>query len=320
MTGHSVPPDGPSIAVVGVGGVGGYLGGRLAAAGHDLQLLARGENLAALRRHGLRVTSGDDTWSVPAVRATDDPREIGEVDMVLLCVKTLQLPSALDVLGPMIGAGTAVLTIQNGVEAPEQVASAIGRNHVLPGVVRVVAILAGPGEIEHSGGPAALGFAEWDGSVSARVLRLRESLRAAGVEALEPRDIWADLWSKFMTIVPVGSLGAATGGATIGELRSRPGIRRMLLAGSREIYETGVQLGIALPSDAVDAAVAVMERQPPDATTSLQRDILADRPSELEAWTGAAVRLAGRAGRAAPVHEMLYELLATRAARTAASV
>ncbi|MDI5968835.1 2-dehydropantoate 2-reductase [Streptomyces sp. SL13] len=314
MTGE---PGGPSIAVVGAGAVGGYFGGRLAAAGHDVRFLARGENLAALRRKGLRVANGSSDFSVPEVRASDDPGEIGEVDFVLLCVKTSQLPAAIDALGPMVGDDTAVVTLQNGVEAPEQVAAGIGRGRVLPGTVRVVATLVGPGEVEHLGGPGGMGFTEWDSSVSARVTRLREALGDASVTAMEPADIWTALWSKFMLVVPVGTLGAATGGATIGELRSRAGTRRMLIAGMREIYETATGLGIALPQDALETATGLMDRQHPDVTSSLQRDILAGRPSELEAWTGAAVRLAERAGRAAPVHEMLYELLATRVARTA---
>ncbi len=314
MTGET---GGPSVAVVGAGAVGGYLGGRLAAAGHDVRFLARGENLVALRRKGLRVTSGSGDWSVPEPRASDDPEEIGEVDFVLLCVKTSQLPAAIDALGPMVGENTAVVTVQNGVEAPEQVAAGIGRDRVLPGLVRVVATMAGPGEVNHLGGPAALGFAEWDGGVSGRVTRLREVLRDASVAPMEPRDIWAALWAKFLLVVPIGSLGAATDGAAIGELRSRPGTRKLLIAGMREIYETGVALGIALPADAVDTATGLMDGQQADVTSSLQRDILAGRPSELEAWTGAAVRLAERAGRSAPVHEMLYELLATRVSRTA---
>ena len=166
------------------------------------------------------------------------------------------------------------------------------------------------------GPPGALGFTEWDSSVSGRVTRLREMLRDASVTVLEPSDIWTDLWAKFLLVVPIGSLGAATGGATIGELRSRAGTRNILIAGMREIYETGVKLGIELPGDAVDTAIGLMDRQPSDVTSSLQRDLLEGRPSELEAWTGAAVRLADRAGRTAPVHEMLYELLATRASRT----
>ncbi|KOV66931.1 2-dehydropantoate 2-reductase [Streptomyces sp. MMG1121] len=318
MTRESVTgeADGPSIAVVGAGAVGGYLGGRLAAAGHDVRFLARGENLAALRRQGLRVVAGSGDEVIPEVRASDDPHDLGEVDYVLLCVKTSQLPAAVDALPPLVGAGTAVVTVQNGVEAPEQVAAAIGRDRVLPGTVRVVATTIRPGEVRHVGPPGALGFAEWDGDVTKRVLRLRELLSAATMTATEPSDIWAELWAKFLLLVPIGSLGAATGGATVGELRSRPGTRGLLIAGMREIHETALGLGIALPDDAVERAAGLMDRQSADVTTSLQRDILAGRPSELEAWTGAAVRLAARAGRTAPVHETLYELLATRASLT----
>ncbi|MBP2334747.1 2-dehydropantoate 2-reductase [Saccharothrix coeruleofusca] len=306
---------GPRVAVVGVGGVGGYLGGLLAAAGHDVRFLARGDVLAALRRDGLRVTNGSTGWSVPPVRASDDPRDLGEVDFVLLCVKTPQLPAAVDALGPVIGPGTVVVTVQNGVEAPDRVAAAIGRERVLPGVVRVVATAVGPGQVRHVGGPAVLGFAEWDGGGSERVARLRSALRDAGVTATEPDDIWAELWLKFLLVAPIGSLGAATG-ATVGELRSRPGTRQLLVAGMREVFETGVALGIALPDDAVTTATALMDRQHPDVTTSLQQDIVAGRPSELDSWAGAVVRLAGRAGRSAPVHETLHELLSLHVDRT----
>lgn len=302
----------PSIAVVGVGGVGGYLGGQLAAAGCDVQLLARGENLAALQRTGLCITNSSGNQTVSDVRASDDPHDIGEVDFVLLCVKTPQLPAAINALEPLVGGDTAVVTVQNGVETPERVAVEVGRGQVLPGTIRVVATMDGPGHVSHVGGPAALSFAEWDNTVSDRVTRLRQMLHGASLIAPEFSDIWVDLWAKFLVVTPVGSLGAATGGATIGELRSRPGTRRMLLAGMQEIHETAVALGIALPDDIVDTATGLMDRQAPDVTSSLQRDILAGRPSELEAWTGAVVRLADRGGRTAPVHEMLYELLATR--------
>jgi 2-dehydropantoate 2-reductase len=222
-------------------------------------------------------------------------------------------------LAPLIGAGTSVVTVQNGVEAPELVAATIGAKHVLPGLARLVATPLGPGEIQHVGPPAALAFAEWDGSTSDRVRQLRETFGAAGVGAPEPADIWVELWTKFLMITPIGSLGAATGGADIGTLRSRPGTRALLLAGMREIYQTARALGVPLPEETVDRAAAVMDGQTPGATTSLQRDLLAGRPSELDAWTGAAVRLAARAGCAVPVLGTLYELLATRAAQTEAA-
>lgn len=302
----------PSIAVVGIGGVGGYLGSQLAAAGCDVQLLARGNTLTALRDTGLCVTHDWGGQTLSNVRASDDPRDIGKVDVVLLCVKAPQLPAAIDTLGPLLGGDTAVVTVQNGVEAPEQVAAEIGNRQVLPGTIRVVATMDVPGHVSHVGGPAALTVAEWDNSASDRVARLREIMRDAALETPTPRDIWAALWTKFLLVTPVGSLGAATNGATIGELRSRAGTRRMLVAGMQEIHEIADGLGIAMPDDIVDTATALMDQQPPDVTSSLQRDILATRPSELDAWTGAVVRLAERAGRTAPLHEMLYELLSTR--------
>ncbi|MEV7175127.1 2-dehydropantoate 2-reductase [Kitasatospora sp. NPDC093679] len=315
MTGTA---GGLRLAVVGAGAVGGYVGGMLAAAGGDVRFLARGETLAALRRDGLRITGGPGGPSadrhVPAVRASADPAELGEVDAVLLCVKTPQLTAAARALAPLLGEDTAVVTVQNGVEAPDQVASVLGRDRVLPGLARVVAVPVRPGVVRHLGPPGALGFTEWDGGVSERVLRLREALRAAALTAAEPADVWAELWAKFLVVVPVGGLGAATGGATVGELRSRAGTRRLLVAAMREIHGTAVRLGIGLPEDAVDTAVGLVDRQAPDATSSLQRDVLAGRPSELDAWTGAAVRLAARAGHRAPVLELLHELLAAREA------
>lgn len=310
----------PVIAVVGAGAVGGYLGGRLIAAGHDVRFLVRGESLAALRLRGLHVADGSGEWSVPDVRAWDDPADIGEVDVVLLCVKTWQLPAAVDALPPLIGENTAVVTVQNGVEAPEQVAARVGRGKVLPGTVRIVATADGPGAVRQAGPPAAVSFTEWDSSVSARVERLRKVLRDASLTAPETRDIWADLWTKFLLVVPIGSMGAATGGATVGELRSRAGTRRTLVAAMREIHRTAVALGVALPEDAVDTATALMDRQAAHVCTSLQRDLLEGRPSELEAWTGAAVRLAAKADQSAPVLETLYEVLAMAASRTVKDV
>ncbi|OHV47854.1 2-dehydropantoate 2-reductase [Frankia sp. CcI156] len=308
---------GPRIAVVGAGAVGGYLGGRLAGAGHEVEFLARGENLAALQKNGLRVMDDSGCWSVPDVSASDHPDDIGRVDFVLLCVKTGQLSDAVESLGLMVGPDTAVLTLQNGVDAPGQVAARIGRRRVLPGTIRIAATMAGPGEIRHAGTTCEVSFTAWDGQASRQVTRLRELFRESQVTVTEPDDIWATLWAKFLMVVPVGSLGAATGGATIGELRSRSGTRQLLIAGMREIYEAGLGLGIFLPDDAVDTAMGLVDRQSAGVTTSLQRDILTGRRSELDAWTGAAVRLAHDAGLSAPVHELLYELLAIRESRAA---
>ncbi len=302
-------------AVIGAGGIGGYFGGRLAAGGHDVWFVARGDNLAALRRDGLTVESIAGDFAVAPAKATADAREIGEVDFVLLCAKTWQVPAALTQLGPLIGAGTGVVTLQNGVDCPESVAAAVGRDAVLPGAARIFASLASPGLVRHVGGPASLVFAEWDSRPTDRVDQLAAAFSHCAVPASAAADIWAELWAKFLFVVPFGGVGAATG-APIGVLRSRPGTRELILAGMREIRDIAVALGIKLPGDAIAAAMDFTDALPAAATSSLQRDIAAGQSSELESWTGAIVRLGARSGTPTPVSSVLYELLSLREAQS----
>ena len=301
------------VAVIGVGGTGGYFGGRLAAGGHDVSIVARGAHLDALRSDGLIVDSVAGDFSIAPVRATDDPRDVGKVDVVLLCVKTWQLTPAVAALQPLMDGGTAVVTVQNGVEAPAEVAEAVGRDSVLPGIARIFASLDGPGRVRHVGGPASLTFAEWDNRSTTRVERFRTALRDSGVPTDVPADIWVELWAKFLFVVPLGGLGAATG-APVGVLRSRPGTRRLLVDAMREIRGVGLAMGVRLADDIVDNTMAFLDQQPAAGTSSLQRDILSGNRSELDAWTGAVVRLGERTGTATPVNNVLYEVLCVREA------
>ncbi|MFJ8627127.1 2-dehydropantoate 2-reductase [Kitasatospora sp. NPDC093550] len=304
------------IAVVGSGGLGGYLGGRLAAAGRDVHFVARGAHLEALRRHGLTVQSPTEGFSVRAVRATADAREIGRVDYVLLGVRTWQVASALAGSGPLIGPGTAVLTLQNGVRTPEEVAAVFGRDAVLPGVAKVIAYLDSPGRIHHVGSAGTLTFGEWDNRVTERVERLRDALGDAGLNPVVAEDVWADLWTKFLLVAPPGGLGAVAD-APVGALRSHPGTRGLLVDAMTEVHRVAEALGVRLPADVVGTTVALLDRQPPAGISSLHRDIRSGKPSELEAWIGAVVHLGARTATATPVHRFLYEVLSLRAAQTA---
>lgn len=303
------------IAVVGAGGIGGYFGGRLAAAGHNVAFLARGPHLEAMRERGLSVHGVAGNILVPRVHATDNVSDLGQAEFVLLAVKTWQLGAVIDELGPLLGHGTAIITIQNGIDAPHLVAEKYGREVVLPGTAKVFAHLEAPGLVRHVGGPGLLTYGEWDNEVTPRVKRLRAALARAGIAAAVPLDIWAELWSKFLFVAPFGSLGAATD-ATIGVLRSRPGTRGLLITLMQEIREVALAQGIQLPHDVVEATMAFVDQQPDSGRSSLQRDILAGRPSELEAWTGAVVRLGAETGTSTPVHDMLHELLAARVAHS----
>jgi 2-dehydropantoate 2-reductase len=295
------------VAVFGSGGVGGYFGGRLARSGVSVAFLARGEHLRALRRGGLRVESVLGDFTIRPLEVTDEPSAIGPVDFVLLAVKTWQLPSESE-LRPLLGEHTAVVTLQNGVEAPEQLARLIGAERVLPGTVRIFSEVAAPGVIRHSGGPASIAFAERDDASSERVERLREAFRVPGVVVDVPADIHAEIWRKFLFVVPMGSVGAVTR-APVGVTRSMPETRELLERAMHEVHEVATAHDIRLPPDVVRRTLEFLDLQPPGGTSSMQRDIASDRPSELDAWTGAVVRLASRAGVAVPIHDLIYRSL-----------
>ncbi len=299
------------IAVLGTGGVGGYFGGRLAAAGHEVSFVARGEHLAALQRDGLAVESVAGDFSVAPVRATDDTQEIGQVDYVLLGVKTWQLEPAIASLKPLIGPGTAVVTTQNGVEAPQQVADVVGQEAVLPGAIEVIAFVDGPGRVRQVGGAGKLTFGEWDNAVTPRVSALRDALNGSGLTGVVATDIWAALWQKFLALGSVGAL-ATLANAPYGVLRTRPGTRQLMVESMTEIQEVAKATGINLPADAIDTTLAFLDSLPESGTTSLQRDINGGKPSELEAWTGAVVRLGQKSGTPTPLNNLLYELASAR--------
>jgi 2-dehydropantoate 2-reductase len=302
------------IAVLGTGGIGGYFGGRLAASGHDVTFVARGAHLEAIRETGLAVSSVAGDVTVHPANATDDPGSMGPVDVVLLAVKTWQLPPVLEAVPGLVHGDSVVVTTQNGVEAPDRVAAVVGREAVLPGIAKIFAYIDGPGRITHAGGPASLVFDEWSpapGGPSDRVTRLREAVTASGAVSPAPEDIWAELWSKMLFVVPFGGLGAALD-ATVGELRSKPSSRALLEDAMHEVEAVARARGVRLPDSVVAGTMAFVDDQPPEATTSLQRDLLAGKPSELDAWTGAVVRLAAASGVDVPLHRLLLEVLTTR--------
>lgn len=295
------------IAVFGTGGVGGFFGGRLARAGVDVAFVARGEHLRALRRDGLTIESVEGGFTVP-VFATDDPAEIGEADFVLLATKTWQVEDAARRVLPILRADSAVVTTQNGVDAPALVAAVAGRERTLPGTVRVLSEVAGPGRIRHGGGNGSIAFAEWNDRPSARVDALRDAFRRAGLKVETPPSIEGALWAKFLFVVPLGGVGAVTR-APFGVIRSVAESRAMLEEAMAEIHRVALARGVPLPAGAVATTMTYVDALPPGGTSSLQRDLIDGRPSELEAWSGAVVRLAAEAGVAAPVHRFIHAAL-----------
>ncbi len=301
-------------AVIGAGGAGGYFGARLAEAGNKVTFIARGAHLAAIRSSGLRVDSVDGDVVVKAA-ATDNPGEVGEVDCVILGVKAWQVPVAAAAAVTMIGPSTAVLPLQNGVEAPDQIAAALGRDHALGGTARIIGFRAGPGHVVHSGAVPTIELGELDGTRSTRVETLCRVLdEAKGVTATIPDDIRVAMWMKFLLIVGWSGVGGVTR-APIGTTRSLPGTRRLLEEAMAEVEEVAVAHGVQLPSGVVASTMAFVDGLPAHGTASLQRDIAEGMPSELESLSGAVTRLGAAVGVPTPVNAFLYDALLPQESR-----
>lgn len=295
------------VAVFGAGGVGAYFGARLAVAGAELAVVARGAHLDAIRANGLQVDSVLGDMHVEPTVASASTADVGPVDVVLLGVKTWQVPEAARSLGPLLRRDTIVVPLQNGVETIDELVDAVGRQHVAGGVCSGFCFIVEPGHVRHIGGVTFIRFGELDGRRSPRVQALRDAFVRANVDAEVPDDIRVALWEKFLLVVPFGGLGAVTR-APIGVLLTPP-TRELLARGMREIESIGRARGVALPPDVVERTLAILDGVTPSGTSSLQRDIAAGRRSELDAWTGAVVRLGARAGAPTPLHDLLYAAL-----------
>ncbi len=297
------------IAIFGTGGVGGYLGGRLAEAGEEVIFIARGEHLRAIQTGGLRVESILGDFIIQPAQASDNPAEVGPVDVVLVGVKTWQVSEAAQALRPLVGPDTVVTPLQNGVDAPGELAAVLGVEHVLGGLCGMMAFIAGPGHIRHTGIEPFIAFGELDHRHSERVERLRQAfLRAKGVIVEVPADIHVAMWQKFMLIATWSGVGAVTR-APIGVLRHLPETRQMLEQSLQEIHRVALAHQVALPVEAIGQTMAFFDNVPPHGTASMQRDVMAGRPSELHSQNGAVVRLGREAGVSTPLHTFIYHSL-----------
>ncbi len=294
------------IAIFGTGGIGGYFGGRLAQAGEDVVFIARGEHLRAMRTNGLRVDSVKGDFLIKPVQATDDPKDVGIADMILLGVKAWQVPEAAEIIRPMVGPNTFVLTLQNGLEAASQVAVVLGAEHVLGGICALMVFIAGPGHIRHVAGDPFIGFGELDNRPSERVKRLSQIFsKAQGLQLENPPDIHVGLWRKLLFVAVSTGVGAVTR-APMGIYRSQPGTRMMFEQVMKEICNVAWARNIKLPEEEMSKWLALVDKLPPAFTTSIQRDIMEGRPSELEALNGAVVRLGKEVGVETPVNTFIY--------------
>jgi 2-dehydropantoate 2-reductase len=296
------------IAVMGTGGVGGYFGGRLAAAGQDVTFIARGAHLAALRQRGLAIRSALGDATVSTVRASDEPAAIGPVDLVIFTVKLYDTDVAAEVVRPLIGPDTGVVTFQNGITGPEVLAGKLGAEHVLGGVARISAIIAEPGVVRHTGTIAELLFGELDGSSSARVAALAAALEAAGVRHTVSDDIRREIWDKMVFLSTFAGLTSLMR-LPIGPIRADPETRRLLRDGLAEAHAVARAAGVGLSEDLVDRTLERIDGLPYEGKSSMLHDL--ERGGRLEvAWlSGTIARMGKDLGVATPTHALIATAL-----------
>lgn len=296
------------IVVFGAGSVGGYFGGRLALAGENVTFIARGEHLQAMHRNGLQVESIKGDFAISIVKATDDPSQVNDVDAILVCVKSWHVTKAGKAIIPMMGRDTFVVPLENGVEAPSQLAEILGREHVLGGLCRITCHIASPGHIRHTGIEPYVAFGELDKRLSTRAQKLQQAFEGAGVLVEIPEDINVAMWQKYLFISTVSGIGAITR-VPIGEFRSHPETRQMVERALQDCYAVAVAQGVLLPPESVANTLAYIDTLPHETIASMHRDIMDGRPSELDSQIGAIVQMGQTFNIPTPLHTFIYHCL-----------
>jgi len=296
------------IAVVGAGGVGGGFGAALAKTGADVVFIARGAHLAAMKSEGLKVQGGRGETHLVPTRATDDPAEIGKVDIVLFCVKLWDVESAGLQIRPLIGPDTAVIPLQNGIDAAERLIPILGPNAVMGGVAQISASIVAPGLIQQVGTFMRMIFGELDGKRSKRGEDFLALCLQAGFDATLSEQILTELWMKFILLAGNASI-TALARQPIGKLRDDPDLRPIFIAAYREAIDVGRARGVALPADALEKIVDFTSHAPPAMKASMALDL--DRGNRLELpWLGGkVVELGLQLGVPTPTHSMMRAML-----------
>ncbi len=296
------------VAIFGAGALGGYFGSRLARAeAADVHLIARGAQLDAIRARGLTVRSVDGDFHVE-LSATDEPAEIGPVDVVFFAVKSYDTESAAARLTPLLGADTGVVSFQNGIDNEEKLAAVIGAAHVMGGAAFVFASLAEPGVVRHDGGPGRLVFGELDGSRSERAEWLLAACAQAGIPAELSTDIRAELWSKYAFILAQAGMTAAVR-LPIGDIRSAPAARDMFRRILEEVVQVARAEGVPLADTVVARHLAFAQGLEAGGYSSLYHDLVTGHRMELEALHGELLGRAERHEIATPTCRDVYAIL-----------
>lgn len=297
------------IVVMGPGGVGGYFGARLAAAGNDVTFIARGSHLEAMRTKGLRLDAELGPLTLSPVKVAGDAREVEAADAVMFAVKMRDTETAAESLKGLVAKGAAIFTFQNGVESVDRIARVVGPGHVVPGVARIASHISEPGVVKQIGRFASLQFGEPDGKASARVTQFHAACTAAGITASISEAIGRELWMKFAMLAPLAAMTALTR-TSIGPIRDAAQTRELLDAAVEETVAVGVALKTGLTPDDAASVKKILDGLPRPMMASMAHDLIGGKPIELDGLSGAVVRLGRTVGVPTPTHHFVAQALA----------
>jgi len=296
------------IAVVGAGGVGAGFGAALAKAGGDVTFIARGAHLAAMRSNGLKIESPRGDVHLQPTQATDDPAAVGPVDIVLFCVKLWDVESAGQHIKPLVGPNTAVIPLQNGIDAPERLVPILGKQAVMGGVAQISASIVAPGVIRQVGTFMRMLFGELDGSRSPRGEAFLALCQKAGFDVVLSDQIVSELWLKFILLATNASV-MALARQPIGKLRDDPDMKPQFVAAYNEVIAIGKARGVKLPADTLDKMLAFNAGAPPTMKPSMALDLERGNRIELPWLGGKVVELGRTLGVPTPTHALMYAAL-----------
>ncbi len=296
------------IAIVGAGGIGAIFGAALARSGAEVAFVARGAHLAAMRENGLRIDGDRGETLIRPAWATGDIAAIGPVDYVLLCVKLWDVETAGAQLRPIVGADTAVIPLQNGVDAADRLIAILGRAPVMGGTAFVTGSIVAPGVVRQTGTYQAMTFGELDRRPSRRGERLRDQCEAAGFDGVLSPDVMVPVWEKFLVLIPLANVNALTR-QPLGRYRADPDTWALVEASAREAEAVGRAEGVNLPPDAVEHALATIRSMPDYHMSSMGNDLVRGNRLELPWLAKKVVQLGRRHGIPTPVNEFVYAAL-----------
>ena len=296
------------IAMMGTGGVGGYYGGLLAQTGQDVTFIARGAHLAAMREKGLQVKSVHGDFLVSPAQATDTPAAVGPVDLVIFATKTYHTDEAAQAVKPMVGKGTTIVSLQNGVDAADRIGAVVGMEHLVGGATWLSAAIEAPGVIGHYSQFRRIALGEFNGQSTPRLQAVHDVLKATGATVELSDNILKVLWTKFAFIAAVSALGSLTR-VTFGEYRAVPEARAVLTQALEEVAAVSRAKGVPLDADLVDKTLAFIDGSAAGIKPSMQRDVEAGRVSELESMVGIVVRLGADLNVPTPALQFAYAML-----------